>query len=215
MKTVRTAIVSPKWLVPLLAVLAGCVNLGAGTAEPTRFYLLQPLASAAPADRAPASELRVAVGPVRLPGYLDRPYLVTRTGPNGIALADFAQWAEPLGDNVTRVLRENLSVLLGTDRVSSYPAPGPVAVDARVWADVARFDADDRDAAVLEVRWGVVDGADRERAAPRVSRFREALAGGGYPAVVAAESRCLAAWSRQVAATVATLIPEVPTAVGR
>src|SRR5262245_19194049 len=38
----------------------------------------------------------IGVGPVIMPGYLDRTQIVTRSGPDRVKLASFHRWAEPL-----------------------------------------------------------------------------------------------------------------------
>ena len=57
----------------------------------------------------------IGVGPITVPKYLDRPQIVTRSGRNQLALGEFDRWAEPLQDNVLRVLAENLAFLIPTD----------------------------------------------------------------------------------------------------
>ena len=59
----------------------------------------------------------VAVGPVAIPDYLDRPQILTRSGPSELQLAEFERWAGSLEKDVSRVLAENLSTLLEKDHV--------------------------------------------------------------------------------------------------
>ena len=60
----------------------------------------------------------VAVGPVRIPDYLDRPQSVTRTGNNELKLSEFHRWAWSLAADISRVLVENISGFLPADGVS-------------------------------------------------------------------------------------------------
>ena len=84
-----------------LFVLSGCL----GSTPPTQFYLVPPITGdTAPPASAGQHDLTVAVGPVTVPPYLDRPQLVTRTSRVKLALADFDQWAGPLADTIARVL---------------------------------------------------------------------------------------------------------------
>jgi hypothetical protein len=50
---------------------------------------------------------------------------VTGDTHNELQSDTFSQWAEPLETNFARVLAENLSVLLTTERVAVYPWQGP------------------------------------------------------------------------------------------
>src|SRR4030095_16041077 len=84
-----------------LLVLSGCL----GSTPPTHLYLIPPLSSGDTASPASAGQrdLTLAVGPVTVPPYLDRPQLVTRTSRAKLALAAFEQWAGPLADDIARV----------------------------------------------------------------------------------------------------------------
>src|SRR5262245_23853131 len=49
------------------------------------------------------------------------------------------QWAEPLPDNFSRVLAEDLSLLLATDHVAVFPRKGPVPMYYQMSVEVTRF----------------------------------------------------------------------------
>lgn len=179
-----------------VSLLGGCLAVGRGTQEPTRFYVLSPL-PAAQGVVVPGPSL--GVGPVSLPAYLDRPHIVTRTGTNELLLADFARWGEPLSDLVPRTLSESLSALLGAERVRAFPWSTAEAVDCQVVVDVLRFDADEGGAAVLEADWALLGSGRRELSRGRSTR-REPVETVGHGAVVAAESRALQGLAREIAA---------------
>ncbi|MDH5298187.1 MAG: PqiC family protein, partial [Desulfobulbaceae bacterium] len=111
------------WLAPLLLsvlLLAGCVP----RTDPVSYYQLSALeAERSGTATADSDKLVIGIGPVGLPEYLDRPQIVTRLTPNRLHLAHNHRWAEPLGQNIARVLGENLSPLLGTDRILLPPWP--------------------------------------------------------------------------------------------
>lgn len=184
------------------AALAGCLGLGKGTMEPARFYLLAPLSAQGGRDAGGPS---IGVGPVTLPEYLNRPQVVTRVGGNEIHLADFARWGEPLKDHVPRVLAENLSALLGTDRVRVFPWSASDAVDCQVVVDVLRFDAEESGVAVLSARWTLLGKGAKEPLRSKRSTYTEPAAAKGYDALVAAESRALQGLGREIATAVREL----------
>jgi hypothetical protein len=104
-----------------LAFAAGCSILPVAQPDPTRYYVLSPVANATPsAEASPTIVLR----PVELASYLrSRPMLVRRGG-NEIEFREYARWGEPLELGITRVLREELlakgpAVVLGGARASS------------------------------------------------------------------------------------------------
>ena len=103
----------------ILIPVCGCL----GRSQPTRFYLLQSIAGI-PAEKTAEGKsdgLRIGVGPLTIPEYVDRPQIVTLVGPHELDLADLDQWAEPLKESVPRVLGENLSILLSTQHIYLYP----------------------------------------------------------------------------------------------
>ena len=57
---------------------------GCASPQPSRFYFLSSTADAPSpgAASSPKVEGTILVGPVEFPGYLDRPQIVTRSGPN-------------------------------------------------------------------------------------------------------------------------------------
>src|SRR5262249_42594450 len=57
-----------------MLALTGCMSV----ADPTRYYVLSPTAPREPSPSAGASGVAVGVGPVLIPGYLDRVQIVTR-----------------------------------------------------------------------------------------------------------------------------------------
>ena len=116
-----------------LLVLAGCAG-----STPSRFYVLTPIATTKAAHY--PDGMAIGVGPVVIPQYLDRPQVVTRSSDNRLEVGELDQWGGRLGDNVTRVLAENLSGLLATDRVSIYPWTDPSAVGLQVTADIVAFE---------------------------------------------------------------------------
>src|SRR5919109_1073251 len=99
--------------------------IGGCASQPSRFYLLSapPSAEPVPLGTSGGQGATIGVGPVTLPRYLDRPQIVTQTSPYELKLAEFDRWAEALDINFSRVLAENLSLLLPTARVVLAPWP--------------------------------------------------------------------------------------------
>src|SRR5262245_66066254 len=102
----------------VMILVASLLGLGACASTPSRFYILNALtASDTMAATAGEQGPVIGVGPIMLPKYLDRPQIVTRASRNQLTLGEFDRWAEPLQDNVTSVLAENLARLIPTDPV--------------------------------------------------------------------------------------------------
>jgi uncharacterized protein len=149
-----------------LLVLSGCLG-----SPPTQWYLVPPLTS--PDTAPPASvgqrDLTLGVGPVAVPPYLDRPQLVTRTSRAKLVLADLDQWAGPLQDSIARVLAENLSLLIPTERVVLHPWPRTIDPDSQVTVEVWQFERVPGNQVVMVARWSLLD-RDGKALALRTSR---------------------------------------------
>jgi uncharacterized lipoprotein YmbA len=178
----------------MLTALAGCA-----TTPPSRFYIL----SAVSADTAaPPSGPAIGVGPVELPRYLDRPQIAVRSGANELLYNETHRWAEELKDNLTDVLAENLARLVPTDRVTVFPWGRMTTIDYQVVAEISRFDADTSGNVALFANWKIYREQSREVVAQKTTVFTEPVGGDDYTEIVAAQSRALAALSREIAAAI-------------
>lgn len=179
-----------------LALLALTLGACLGPRRPADFYLLQPVAPAA--VRASAAEQSlIGVGPVRLPGYLDRPQIVVSSGQNRLKLDEFQRWSEPLKGNFTRVLAENLSRLIPTDRVLTFPWQRSFHPDYVVEADVEQFHVTSGGQSVLDASWSVFH--DGKPIYLKKSSYSLPADLRNYEGIVAAQSATLGALSREIA----------------
>ena len=166
-----------------LAILAGC-----GVTPPARYYILTPVEdSGAMRVTGPA----IGIGPVAFPAYLDRPEIVHRSGNNQLHFAESDRWAEPLKTTFSRILAENLAVMLPTDQISLYPWARTTLVDYQISLDVSRFDADASGTVVLSAGWEISRRDDGTVVSRHRQTYTEAAGGMIYPAIVAAQSRAV------------------------
>ncbi|MCC6765307.1 MAG: membrane integrity-associated transporter subunit PqiC [Deltaproteobacteria bacterium] len=153
--------VARSWTVALatLAVAAAGCTLLSPRHDPSRFYTLSARVPAAPVGR--GEPLSVVVGAVTLPAYLDRNEVAVRVSASELKYALAERWAEPLVQNVTRVLVEDLGNALASDRIASL-ATAPTATPD-FWLEVVfvRFEADAAGNAQLTARWAVRDTGRR------------------------------------------------------
>jgi uncharacterized lipoprotein YmbA len=135
-----------------LSAAAGCSLLDPQP-DHTQFFVLSPLAE--PPESPALQGSVVALGPVKLPDYLGRLEIATRTDENRLSFSDTKRWAEPLDVNFTRVLSQDLAILMNLGEIVSYPWFADVKVDYQVPVHVSRFEADDGGNVVLQARWSV------------------------------------------------------------
>ena len=145
------------------------------------------------------SDISIGISPVALPKYLKKSQIVTRTGRNELHLAEYDRWAGKIDEDIGRVIAENLSHMLSTDKVLSYPAMQAIAVDYNINIDVSRFDGRLGGNIELIVRWGIIDNQGNTVYGLKATHIIETTKGSGYADMVAAQSRALAAFSREMA----------------
>jgi uncharacterized lipoprotein YmbA len=189
-------------LVAYLSIaLVATLAVACGASATSHFYTLS---STAASDGAPAASYAIAVGPVTIPGYADRPQFVVQAGPNRVELKEFERWATPLDEAVARVVAGDLATLLGATEVATVPLPTGFAPAYQVAIDVQRFESTPGQGVLLEAVWVARRAVGGE---PRMGRTvaNESTAGEGFETLAAAHSRALAKVSVDIAAAIRAL----------
>lgn len=186
------------------AFLSGCF----GTSPASRFYTLAPREQTA-ASFTKDSSLSVSVGPVDIPGYLERRQIVTRSGRNEIVLAEYDRWSGYLGDEITGVLVADVSKRLAPMRCAVLPwRSAPVAAmktNYRIPIRVSRFDGAPGESVFLTATWSLIRQLEskEEIITVRESTITEQVAGKDYGALVEAMGRAVERLGKELADSVA------------
>jgi uncharacterized lipoprotein YmbA len=186
-----------------LFLALGCT----ATTEKARFYKLNSLTSPGSTANAQGTggSVAIGIGPIKFPDHLDRPEIVTRTSGNALQLAEFHRWAGSLEKDFSRILAENLSILLSTDYIFMFPFAQATPIDYRVAVEVVRFDGELGKSATLIARWTMIEeGEEKTLKSIRRSQVTEPADGNSYEAMVAALSRTVEDLSREIAETIQT-----------
>lgn len=178
-----------------LSLAAGCVGRGIVPRE----YVLAALPRSDASGGGGSPELAVSVGPVELPDYLRRRQVVRRAQPSELRASDAEVWGEDLAAGFTRVLAEDLSLLVPTNRIAIFPAQEELRPDVRLTVAVERFEAGADGVVLLDARWRLARGDAREALVVRRSSISEPAAAADTLATVDAMSRALAALAREIA----------------
>ncbi len=186
----------------LSLALAGCLG---GQSSPTNFYMLSPL-SPSPTETSPATSaarIRISLETVVVPEYLNRNEIVINLDNTIYQLAEFNQWAEPLSDNLTRVLGENLTDLLQNDSIHVFLASeSSIPFDYRLEVDVLRLDGNLGDQVTLIAQWALLEAEEDDLIVMRRSKYQEQAVDNTYKGLVMAKSRTLERLSQDMAAAV-------------
>jgi uncharacterized lipoprotein YmbA len=206
----------PVMLALVVVAVGASLTVGGCASQPSRFYLLSAMPSTETASPATSGQqdLTIGVGPVTLPRYVDRPQIVTRTGPYELTMAEFDRWAEGLDANFSRVLAENLSLLLPTARVVMSPWSRAIHIDYQITVDVTHFLSQVGGESLLTADWIVFKGEGQDVLASGTSRFSASAAGKDYAAIVAAMSQTVASLSQELASTIRGMGAKVSTRTG-
>jgi uncharacterized lipoprotein YmbA len=178
-------------------LLAGC----GGSSQRVEFYTLNPLTDMQAKANSPAADqkLSIGVGPVEIPEILDRPQIVTRSGPNKLNIDEFHRWAGRIDESFAQVLAENISLLLATDQVAVYPWQTDFKPRYRIALKIAYFVGQWGKDVLLEATWSVSSQQSQQTHTQRKSVINEPLSPEpDYEALVAAHSRAIAQLSREI-----------------
>lgn len=177
----------------ILILISGC----AGTPS-SKFYTLSPITDQA--KYLPKEDtLSIAISPIKFPNYLDRAQIVTRPSPNTLNVSEIHRWGGSLSSNFVQVFGENLSALLGTERIFYPRQIETFPIDYRVRLNVKAFEGELGKEVVLDVDWIVIDQRKKDAAIMHNTIIRQSTEGADYESFVSAQSRALGAFSRQIA----------------
>jgi uncharacterized lipoprotein YmbA len=199
MRTIRLDQRALFTLALFVVILAGCAS-----SPSSKFYQLNPVQNKTSVTRdvSPDQSQLVTIGPVRIPDYLDRPQIVTRTGKNELRLSEFDRWAGSLESDVTRVLVEDISSFLAADRffvVRWTPyLESQVPASYRVEVLVERFEGTLGDSVLLKAQWAVF-AKDKRLLLKKEAEITEEMNGSSYESLVAAMSSALERLSQEIA----------------
>jgi len=181
-----------------LACLATALLLQAcGTSPPTRYWALSEPAATTVEKTGHAL---VALGPLMLADYLQRPQIVVRADDERLKIAEFERWAEAPDRAIARWLARDVDARLAVATVVEATALAATP-DYRLRGQVAQWDVDARSNAVLVVQWEVVDRDGQSVVAMHSSRYAIPVArADDYADVVRGLNGTLAAFGDEIIA---------------
>lgn len=202
---------------PALALgllLAGC-SIGKKS-TPSKFYVLTAMSQNTEAlpefENDPPN---VGVPMVEIPAFLDRPQITYRLNNNEVEFNEFARWAEPLGEGVTRVLRENLTELMGSGKVAAFPWMQPFPRQFTLSAVVTDFSAGPDGRAQLTIIYRIADSKNQNTYKVKEATYYHETGGGlSNENAVVALSNTLAQFAEEAAKDLADVDREVKQQAG-
>ncbi len=194
----------------VLIIYSLVICIGCASSSPARFYQLSSVnsESAAARDTSRQQSIIVAVGPLRIPDYLNRPQIVTRSGSNEIRLAEFDRWAGSLDHDIVRVLVEDISTFLPAESFFVTPWVSTVQAQPSSWyridVNIIRFEGTRGKSVQLKAQWAIYD-KEKGLLLRRESTMSEEVYGATYEAYVSALSKTLFSLSRDISGAILSL----------
>jgi uncharacterized lipoprotein YmbA len=107
--------------IALIFSLSACEGIG-GPSTPTEFYRLTSVDLSEKSYSAElGSDFSIGVGPITIPGYANRPQIVSAGAGGRLIVEDLHHWAEPIQDNIERLLVADIASMLSPRQVFHYP----------------------------------------------------------------------------------------------
>jgi uncharacterized protein len=132
-------------------VLTGCLNLKP-QADPTRYFILTPMAPPEPPNPRSAGGLALGIGPVEVPDYLNNNSIAVRKDGAEIEYLVYRLWAERPEKGLLRIVSANLGGLLHTESILLNDwRREDVARELHI--RIQRFDFDEHGSITLDAVW--------------------------------------------------------------
>lgn len=179
-----------------LALFANC-----GSSPPIQKYILTPSIERDVETLYDNSdtEITIGIGSIEFSDYLMRPEMISFKGSNELNVDQFNRWGEPLEENFERVLIENLSRLIPTDRIYIFPWQEEEPNSFQITISVREFGMHADSMVVLDARWSVSKNIKRDFLMTKKSFYTENAAGVSIERRVTLLSDLIGKFSRDVA----------------
>ena len=185
-------------------MLHGCLSLR--TSPTPRFYALETMDRGQPVKKLNIpSGIIIAIGPVKIPAYQNRPQIVTQNKDKTLAFAQFDRWGEPLDFSFERVISENLRILLPNTVVEAYPWNAAIPVNYRVIIEVIQLVSELENNISFTAQWSVIDAQNNKVVLIKKMEIFEPIKPHNYSGLVKTLSLGCASLSGQIAGDIALL----------
>ncbi len=181
-------------LVLFLFIASGCINLDPQH-DPTRIFVLSGNSPTVPT--AAIEGFAVRFKRIELPSYLDSPKMATRQGDFEIVYSEFNRWGEDLDKAIGRVLAETLLAHPRIREVSLFPS-NQAESDYQVSLSISRFEGKNKNAAVLEAQWKILNAETGDTIETGITSTRRPWDGNDYDALARALSDTLAVLGQDI-----------------
>ena len=187
----------------IASLVAALVLVACGSSPPARYYALS---EPAVTTVEKSGTTLVALGPLMLADYLQRPQIVVRGKDQQLHVAEYDRWAETPDRAIARWLARDLDAKLAAATVIDATMPSSLP-NYRIRGQIAQWDVDAGANAVLAVQWEIVDRDGKPVVAMRSSRYATPVGSASdYAQVVRGLNATLASFADEVAAALSRVL---------
>ncbi|MCK5457765.1 MAG: membrane integrity-associated transporter subunit PqiC [Melioribacteraceae bacterium] len=180
----------------LIAMLYSC-----GTSA-SNFYILTPNNNYQQINSNSESDISIGIGSLEFPDYLLKPQIVTYTENNEIFFDEYNRWAEPLDENFTHIVLENLSNMIPTNNIYLFMWPEEKSNIFQITIKIDQFGMSSDSTVVLDARWTVSTSNEMAFLMTEKSSYQERIANLDYNQIAAAMSKLTGEFCKDIAAEV-------------
>lgn len=195
MSTIIKPVITATIATIIIAFFLASCSLG-GKTKSSQFYVLDSTISTT--EQEADNNVSLAISQVIVPGYIDRPHIITKTASAEIKFSEFNRWAEPIDSMFLRVLTQNIKTLTNSDQITGYPWSPEQTFEFVLRAKLIKFENNEAGDALLVVNWVLVKKNDESTPRANFSEFRASASNSSYAARVAALNDTLNQFSREI-----------------
>lgn len=187
----------------LLIILISCFTAGCitGTSQQSVYYVFT-ASQTTPLLSLKNFNHNIGIGPVKIPEYLQRPQIVRQKSANTLEINEFHRWGDSLEAQITSVLAQNLSTLLDTPGISTYPWKKPLSPTIQISIDFSHFHGSPAGSAKVEAIWRIINTKNDTILLTKKTSLLEPGENSGHEALVKALNMALDKLSREIASAV-------------
>lgn len=185
----------------ILSILNACS--GNSKKNITRYYLIDSVNSTSNVLLTDKM-LAIRINDIKMPQYLERFQIVTRSAENRLRFSEFNQWGEPLRKNLLRTLAQNLNNILATTDIATPYSPSASKSDYTVTVNIQQFEHDVDGYVKLVASWQIKELDSKQVSRMKQASFKSAniITGNSYDEIVNSMQSLYADFSMELANTI-------------
>lgn len=185
-------------------ILSGCISVS--NSPVPRFYMTSSIARDQVAEKLDITPgVIIAVGPITIPEYQDRPQIVTKNKNGTLVFAQFDRWGEPLDSGLARLITDGLAAMLPAASLQVFPCDFAIPLDYQVILDIVQLDSELDKNMLLAAQWTIIDAKNRRMLLTKRSWFTEPINPHDYFGLTKALGAACFSLSREIAEILAGL----------